>query len=77
MIAYKLVSLKHDGTIGPLFINKRFRFKIGEWYKAEDKPTKGYAHRYGWHTCGEPIAPHLSKKKRVWVMCEIEGYREV
>jgi len=74
MIAYKLLRLRKDGTLGPLFINKSQVIPFGVWLEAEDHPTKGYAHRMGWH-CGEtPNAPHLSEKGRVWCEVEIEDY---
>ena len=42
-------------------------------YEAEDHPTKGYAHRPGWHICSEPIAPHLRQGgDRVWCMVEFK-----
>ena len=76
MIAYKLFRERKDGTLGPLFINAKMRVPIGQWLPAEDHPTKGYAHRPGWHATLQPIAPHLSTKGRVWVEVEIEDYRK-
>ena len=76
MIAYKLFRERKDGTLGPLFINAKMRVPIGQWLPAEDHPTKGYAHRPGWHATLQPIAPHLSTKGRVWVKVEIEDYRK-
>ncbi len=66
MIAYKLFRKRKDGTYGPLFINRKQKLDTGVWYFAEDHKTKGYAHRPGWHACAKPVAPHLSKKDRVW-----------
>jgi hypothetical protein len=66
MIGYKLFRQRKDGSLGPLFIDARKRIEIGVKYPFEDHPTKGYAHRPGWHICSEPVAPHLSKKGRVW-----------
>lgn len=57
--AYKLFRRRGDGSLGPLFINKRQRIPLGEWLQAEDHPTKGYAHRPGWHCGVAPSAPHL------------------
>jgi len=71
--AYKLLKLRKDGSLGPLFINRKQRIDPGVWYDAEDHKTKGYAHRPGWHCCHIPHAPHLSKKGRVWARVEIEG----
>lgn len=70
MKAYKLFRRRKDGTLGPLFINARQRVPVGEWLVAEDHPTKGFAHRPGWHATLTPHAPHLSEKGRVW--CEVE-----
>lgn len=81
MIAYKLLTLRKDGTLGPLFINRRLRIPIGEWLEAEDHPTKGYAHRPGWHCCLRPEAPHLvkcpkNKARRVWAAVMVEDFEE-
>jgi hypothetical protein len=76
MKAYKLFRLRGDGSLGPLFINRKQRIKIGESYPMEDHPTKGFAHRPGWHCTNQPVAPHLkmnlkSGEKRVWAEVEI------
>lgn len=70
MKAYKLLSVRKDGTLGPLFINRKQVIPVGKWLPAEDHPTKGYAHRPGWHACEDIAAPHLTMKGRVW--CEVE-----
>lgn len=75
---YKLFKIRKDGTLGPLFINPRLRVPVGEWMEAEDHPTKGFAHRPGWHCTFTPHAPHLSLTpkggcRRVWAMCQAEG----
>ena len=72
--AYKLFRVRQDGTLGPLFINARLRIELGVWYEAEDHPTKGYAHRPGWHCGAAPEAPHLSEKGRTWFEVEVEDY---
>lgn len=74
MIAYKLFRVRKDGSLGPLFINQRQRIKFDTWLKAEDYPTKGFAHRPGWHCGKEPVAPHLSEQGRVWCRVEIKDY---
>lgn len=74
MKAYKLVRKLKDGSLAPLFINKRLRFPVGEWIMAEYHPTKGFATRQGWHCTTQPIAPHLSERGRVWVEVEVEDY---
>jgi hypothetical protein len=71
--AYKLVRLRADGTVGPLFINRRQVLKLGTWMRSEDHPTAGYAHRPGWHVTEKPVAPHLSLKGRVWVKVQVRG----
>lgn len=74
MIAYKLFRLRRDGTLGPLFINRKQRLHVGVEYEAEDHPTKGYAHRPGWHVCAEPVAPHLTERGRVWARVKVDDY---
>jgi hypothetical protein len=72
MIAYKLVRKMKDGSLAPLFINKKSRIPICEWLEAENHPTKGFSVRKGWHCTLTPVAPHLSEKGRVWVQVEVE-----
>ena len=79
MIAFKLLKRRADGSIGPLFINASQRIPIGEWLEAEDHPTKGFAHRPGWHCTLKPEAPHLKMNPkgglpRVWCRVEVENY---
>ena len=78
MIGYKLFRKMKDGY-APLFINKRQRLQIGETYPMEDNPTKGFAHRPGWHICGKPVAPHLKQvdTNRVWCKVEFELVEEI
>lgn len=75
--AYKLFRARRDGSIGPLFINRRQRLLWNKPYPAEDHPTPGYKHRPGWHCTAEPIAPHLSTKGRQWHEVWIEDYEEI
>lgn len=72
MLAYKLVRKLKDGSLSPLFINKKSRIPIGIWLEVKEHPTKGFTIRKGWHCTLHPIAPHLSIKNRVWVEVEIE-----
>ena len=67
MIGYKLFRKRKDGSYGPLFINRKQRLLLQNYYTAEDHKTAGYSHRPGWHLCTKPVAPHLSTKGRVWV----------
>ena len=74
MIVYKLVRKMKDGSLAPLFINKKARLPLNEWLIAEDYPTKGFQHRPGWHCLLKKHAPHLSKKGRIWIKVEIEDF---
>ena len=74
MVAYKLIRKMKDGSLSPLFINKKSRIPVGVWLDAESHPTKGFAYRKGWHCTLTPNAPHLSEKDRVWVKVEVEDY---
>jgi len=75
MIAYKLMTRRKDGTLGPLFINRPLRLVLGTTYEAEDHPTVGYKRRPGWHCCPRPHAPHLKLMgNRQWVEVEIAEY---
>lgn len=79
MKAYKLLRIKKDGNLYPLFIDKKTPTPIDEWLEAECHPTKGFAVRQGWHCCLNPVAPHLKTKLasgeiRVWVEVEIEDF---
>lgn len=79
--AYKLLRHRKNGTLGPLFINASQVIPLGEWLEAEDHPTKGYAHRPGWHCTLKPEAPHLVLKPkngtpRVWCRVEIRDFEK-
>jgi hypothetical protein len=74
MKAYKLIRKMKDGSLSPLFINKKSRIPVGEWVNAELNPTKGFAVRKGWHCTLEPNAPHLSETGRVWVEVEVDDF---
>jgi len=74
MIAYKLFREMKDGSIAPLFINKKLRIKLNECMDAEAHMTKGFAYRPGWHCTEEPVAPHLSIRGRAWYKVEVEDY---
>lgn len=74
---YKLVRVRKDGSLGPLFINTRFRIPMRQWLRAEAHYTPGFAFRPGWHVTAKPWAPHLSKKGRVWAEVLIEDYQEI
>ena len=74
MVAYKLIRELKDGSLSPLFINKKSRIPVGVWMQAESYPTKGFAFRKGYHCTLKPIAPHLSTNNRVWIEVEIEDF---
>jgi hypothetical protein len=74
MIGYKLFTLRKDGSLGPLFINRKQRLEVGVWYSAQSIPTPGYAFRPGWHVLAKKSAPHLSKKGRVWAKVVVFDY---
>jgi len=75
MIAYKLMNLRMNGTLAPLFINRKQVLRIGETHTAELHPTKGYKERKGWHCLEKMSAPHLLvKSPRVWVQVLISDY---
>ena len=71
--AWKLFNQRKDGSIGPLFINRRQRIEPGVWYRAEKHPTKGFKERHGWHGTAQASAPHLSSKGRVWRQVMFDG----
>lgn len=74
MTGYKLFRQRRDGTLGPLFINKRQVVPVGTWLAAEAHPTKGFAVRPGWHATLRQEAPHLRQGgDRVWARVELEG----
>ena len=73
MIGYKLFRKRKDGTLGPLFINRKQRLVPGEWYPAFAYRTPGYAYRPGWHICSKKDAPHLRQGgDRVWAKVEFD-----
>ena len=76
-IAYKLFRKKKDGSLTPLFINKKQVLKLDQWMDAEVHPTKGFAFRPGWHCAPQPNAPHLSEKGRIWCKVLIEDFKEI
>ncbi len=78
-VAYKLMRQLKDGTVHPLFINKKEETRFGVVLPAECYPTKGFAVRQGWHCCFTPYAPHLKHdlsngEHRVWVEVLVRNY---
>ena len=74
MKAFKLVKLRKNGTLGPLFIGSKFIYPVGKWLKAKAIKTKGFKFRPGFHCCQFPKADHLSEKGRIWVEVRIQNY---
>ena len=76
-VAYKLLRVRRDKTLGPLFIHKQQVIPIGEWLEAHEYPTPGFTVRKGWHTCAEPRAAHLTVKGRRWMKVEVADYKKL
>lgn len=76
MRGYKLLRVRADGSLGPLFINRKQKLEVGRWYEAESHPTKGFAFRPGWHILAEQNAPHLSKRGRKWARVEFQKFQK-
>ena len=64
--AWKLFTLRKDGTIGPLFVNRRQRIPTGLWIDAEAHHPGHLKFRPGWHCAHAKLAPHLVKYGRQW-----------
>ena len=81
-IGYKLFEMDEKNNLYPLFIDKKTVYPVGEWIKAENHPTKGYAARPGLHVGQICSAPWLmsadgtykSQRSKYWkrVWCEVE-----
>jgi hypothetical protein len=80
VIAYKLLRVRSDGTLGTLFINRQQVIPFNQWLQAGEYKTKGYALRPGWHATLKPEAPHLKMQLangevRQWYMVELINER--
>ena len=54
IVGYKLFRQRKDGSLGSLFIDRKLRLCVREWwYVAQNIPTPGYAVRPGWHICSK------------------------
>jgi hypothetical protein len=73
---YKLFRLRKNGTLGPLFIDPKLVVRPYVWLKAKAVRTEGFAFRPGWHACSKKLAPHLSKRGRVWCKVSLAGVTE-
>ena len=76
LIAFKLFRVRADGTLGPLFINRRQIIPLQTWLLAENHPTPGFAVRPGWHAAPAPYAPHLGMRGRRWYCVALAGVTE-
>ncbi len=56
---YKLIEVDPQGRLFPLFIGAKEEIRIGEPWKAQAIPTKGFAFRPGIHIGAIPSAPWL------------------
>ena len=77
MIAYKLLRVRKDGTLGSLFIDRGGVLEPGTWLWAETHPTKGYTIRTGWHCLSKPHAPHLTEHGRQWYRVHIREHKRI
>ena len=77
MKAYKLLRLRANGTLAPLFFARRSTIEPGKWLRAKALRLKGFAFRPGWHATPTPHAPHLSRKGRVWCLVELRGVKKL
>jgi len=81
--AYKLLRLRRDKSLGPLFVGREQCIPVGKWMDCKDDlPHPGLAHRPGFHCCSEQHAPHIKMKlksgeERVWCLVTIENYEEL
>ena len=73
---YKLVRVRRDGTLGPLFIDRATVIVTGVWLESRAVKTEGFSFRQGWHACSKKSAPHLSKRGRVWCKVSLQGVKE-
>ena len=72
MKAYKLLRIKKDGKLYPLFVDTNTPTPIGEWLEAKCGELKDngkvksilgdLCFRPGWHLSDIPYAPHIGRK---------------
>ena len=77
IVAYKLMRIRKNGTLGSLFIKRKAIIPVGIWMESEDIKTPGYAHRPGWHVTRSPNAPHLKMNGRIWVKMMVKDFVEL
>ena len=76
-IAYKLFKKRKDGSLGSLFVDASRKLPLAEWMPAVNHKPKTLKERKGWHALKRPVAPHLSKRGRVWCLVEVEDFTEI
>lgn len=84
---YKLFEQDSEGNLYALFIDKKTNMPIGEWLKAGNYPTKGFAARPGYHIGQICSAPWLmsadgtykSQRSKYWrrVWAEVEYIADI
>lgn len=84
---YKLFEQDSKGNLYALFIDKKTNMPIGEWLKAGNYPTKGFAARPGYHIGQICSAPWLmsadgtykSQRSKYWrrVWAEVEYIADI
>jgi hypothetical protein len=84
---YKLFEKDSEGNLYALFIDKKTNMPVGEWLKAGNFPTKGFAARPGYHIGQICSAPWLmsadgtykSQRSKYWrrVWAEVEHVADV
>lgn len=84
---FKLFEQDPDGNLYALFIDKKANTPIGEWLKAGNYPTKGFAVRPGYHIGQICSAPWLmsadgtykSQRSKYWkrVWAEVEYIADI
>ena len=84
---YKLFEQDSEGNLYALFIDKKTNMPVGEWLKAGNFPTKGFAARPGYHIGQICSAPWLmsadgtykSQRSKYWrrVWAEVEYVADV
>ena len=84
---YKLFEQDSEGNLYALFIDKKTNMPLGEWLKAGNYPTKGFAARPGYHIGQICSAPWLmsadgtykSQRSKYWkrVWAEVEYVADI
>lgn len=79
VVAYKLLRVRGDGSLGPLFVDRGLVLRPGQEYRAKTRcPHPGLAYRPGFHCTHAPRAPHIklvlkTGERRVWCRVRLRG----